>query len=206
MLISVTCHNTSSTSNLSCTTLQIYLWNPFQNTFSPLGPSSLVCVMLSTSTDSVLTVYGLFMWNLWWKHYIDTELTHKETQFCYKAGERLSPLCRLKVKKSNDFMFDFQRQSCVPLFWHFLQRKLLITQFKNTQVTYKGWNLKSSKSTINVSKTIHLIWVLQKWFRLIPTKLSHFSAKNKAKNKCYFSSRQPVFFAVISKGRSHMII
>lgn len=31
-------------------------------------------------------------------------------------------------------------------------RKLLIAEFKNTQVTYVGWNLKSSKSTINLFK------------------------------------------------------
>ena len=45
----------------------------------------------------------------------------------------------------------------------FPQRKLLITEYKNIQVTYVGWNLKSWKSTINISTTIHLIQFLLRW-------------------------------------------
>lgn len=49
-------------------------------------------------------------------------------------------------------LFDFPRQSCVAFVLAFPQRKLLITECKDTQVTYVEWNLlKAQKSTINYS-------------------------------------------------------
>lgn len=60
--------------------------------------------MLSTySIRPVLTVYGLYL-----EFVMETlqrmKSTQKEAQACEKADERLSLLCRLKVKKSNDFV------------------------------------------------------------------------------------------------------
>lgn len=50
----------------------------------------------------------------------------------------------------------------------FPQRKLLITECKNIQVSYVGWNLKSQKSTLNVSTTIYLMMFQQQ------KKIAHF--------------------------------
>lgn len=72
----------------------------------------------------------------------------------------------------------------------FPQRKLLITEFKNTQVTYVGWYLKSLKSTINLFKNVlpHLVLTEKedcpKMFQIGSNKLQS------CKTFIYFSSQQ----------------
>lgn len=58
------------------------------------------------------------------------------------------------VKKSNDFIWLAEATKHAFIL-AFPQRKPLIAQCKNTQVSYVGWNLKSQKSTLNVSTTLY---------------------------------------------------